>query len=473
MLGEITPVLITFNEAVNIGRTLSRLGWAKDIVIVDSGSTDETISILKGFPQVRVFHRAFDTHGNQWRYATQETGIRTKWILRLDADYEVTQALIAELSALDADAPVTGYRIAFDYAIFGRKLITSLYPPNTVLLRIGRFSVLDRGHTEIWTVQGSVRNLKARIIHDDRKAVEQWMVSQSCYMRRELEYVKEEHSGLLAWLQASSPTYADFATFLYCLFAKGLILNGRAGVFYALQRSTAEAALSLMVIEESFREENGRHSASRQLRCRACNRILFDHSWSQRFPRGFAAAIVRDGLIAAAEEERFRRVKHWAGFPTQAIEYCLREAKVDLSDVDHVAVNQDSRANIVRKLGYLLSHRPDPALVIARWRNRQHRAGILDLLSASVSRQELARHAAQDRASSCAFILGLPRVARSRRPSLYRSTVLAIFPARLGVLEPGPIFQLRSGSTFRTRSECFTRRSRSISGFRTMATNTR
>ena len=74
-----------------------------------------------------------------------------------------------------------------------------------------------------------------------------------------------------------------------------------------------------------------------------------------------AAAILRDGtLIAAAEEERFRRVKHWAGFPTQAIEYCLREAKVDLSDVDHVAVNQDSRANILRKLGYVLSHRPDP-----------------------------------------------------------------------------------------------------------------
>jgi carbamoyltransferase len=94
-----------------------------------------------------------------------------------------------------------------------------------------------------------------------------------------------------------------------------------------------------------------------------------------------AAAIVRDGkLIAAAEEERFRRVKHWAGFPAQAIEYCLREAKVELGDVDHVAVNQDNRANIFRKVGYVLSHRPAPGLVISRWRNRQHRAGVLDLL---------------------------------------------------------------------------------------------
>ena len=57
-----------------------------------------------------------------------------------------------------------------------------------------------------------------------------------------------------------------------------------------------------------------------------------------------AAALIRDGkLVAAAEEERFRRVKHWAGFPSQAIGYCLREASVPLSQVSHVAVNQDSR----------------------------------------------------------------------------------------------------------------------------------
>ena len=90
---------------------------------------------------MRVFHRSFDTHGNQWRYATQETGISTNWILRLDADYEVTEALKDELSRLDANAAVDAYRISFDYAIFGRKLISSLYPSNTILLRKGKFSV--------------------------------------------------------------------------------------------------------------------------------------------------------------------------------------------------------------------------------------------------------------------------------------------------------------------------------------------
>jgi carbamoyltransferase len=103
-----------------------------------------------------------------------------------------------------------------------------------------------------------------------------------------------------------------------------------------------------------------------------------------------AAALIRDGtLVAAAEEERFRRVKHWAGFPTQAIEYCLREAGVGLGEVDHVAVNQDSRANLIRKVLYLLTHRPDPGLVLARWHNRRSRAGILDLLANSFPGQSL------------------------------------------------------------------------------------
>jgi carbamoyltransferase len=57
-----------------------------------------------------------------------------------------------------------------------------------------------------------------------------------------------------------------------------------------------------------------------------------------------SAALLRDAnLVAAAEEERFRRVKHWAGFPSEAIAFRLREAGVPLSDVDHIAVNQDFR----------------------------------------------------------------------------------------------------------------------------------
>src|SRR5262245_50397074 len=98
-----------------------------------------------------------------------------------------------------------------------------------------------------------------------------------------------------------------------------------------------------------------------------------------------SAALIRDGkLVAAAEEERFRRVKHWAGFPSQAITYCLEEAGITLSEVDHVAINQDSRANLVGKLHYILAHRPDPGFVWSRWKNRRARVNVVNLLRQSV-----------------------------------------------------------------------------------------
>src|SRR5918999_1718476 len=83
-----------------------------------------------------------------------------------------------------------------------------------------------------------------------------------------------------------------------------------------------------------------------------------------------SAALVRDGkLIAAAEEERFGRIKHWAGFPCQAVAYCLREAGITLSDVEHVTFNQDSRANLMRKVSYFLTKRPNINVVLRRLRN--------------------------------------------------------------------------------------------------------
>ena len=94
-----------------------------------------------------------------------------------------------------------------------------------------------------------------------------------------------------------------------------------------------------------------------------------------------SAALVRDGqLIAAAEEERFRRIKHWAGFPVHAISYCLSQVGVQLSDVEHVAFNQDNRANLMRKICYFLIKPPNINSVLSRLRNRRARAGLPALL---------------------------------------------------------------------------------------------
>src|SRR6266853_1961071 len=88
MLGAITPVILTFNEAPNIGRTLERLPWARRIVVVDSFSDDDTGAIVTRYPKAELFRRRFDSHANQWNFAIHETGINTEWILALDADYQ-------------------------------------------------------------------------------------------------------------------------------------------------------------------------------------------------------------------------------------------------------------------------------------------------------------------------------------------------------------------------------------------------
>jgi carbamoyltransferase len=83
-----------------------------------------------------------------------------------------------------------------------------------------------------------------------------------------------------------------------------------------------------------------------------------------------AACVVRDGeLIAAAEEERFSRIKHWAGCPTQAVDYCLQEADVALSDVDHIAINRDPQAHLVDKALFTFLQRPNWRAVRDRLRN--------------------------------------------------------------------------------------------------------
>ena len=83
-----------------------------------------------------------------------------------------------------------------------------------------------------------------------------------------------------------------------------------------------------------------------------------------------SACLVQDGkVVAAVEEERFRRIKHWAGFPSKAIEYCLKEADIQLEHIDHVAYSSNPRANLVRKLKFALVRGPTLGLIKTRLRN--------------------------------------------------------------------------------------------------------
>lgn len=250
MLDQITPLILTFNEAANIERNLRRLSWASDIVIVDSFSTDETIDLAERFPKVRTFQRTFDTHAHQWNFGLKETGIKTPWVLALDADYVVTDEFIAELEGLDSSNEVSGYSARFVYCIQGKPLRSGVYPPVTVLYRRQTAAYVQDGHTQRVQVEGAVESLHAQVLHDDRKSQRHWFTSQARYSELEArKLLSVERASLTLtdrirrWGFVAPP-----AMMFYCLFVRGGILDGWPGLHYAFERTVAELMLSLHLI---------------------------------------------------------------------------------------------------------------------------------------------------------------------------------------------------------------------------------
>lgn len=251
---KITPLLLTFNEAPNIERTLERLSWARDIVVVDSISTDGTLEILARHSNVRVFERAFTTHAEQWNFGLEQTGINTDWVLALDADYVLSCALVEEIRALIERPDVTGYLACFEYCVNGRALRGAAYPPVVALYRKSGARYIQDGHTQRLLTDGKLARLKGRILHDDRKPLGQWLVAQARYMRLEAEKLSLLAPGELGAADRLRKliVIAPVAMLFYCLFARGNVFDGWPGIFYALQRTTAEAILSLFLLQRKL-----------------------------------------------------------------------------------------------------------------------------------------------------------------------------------------------------------------------------
>src|SRR5215471_12690479 len=112
----------------SIKRRISRapsLTWARRIVVVDSGSVDGTIEILKRYPQVDRFDRPFDSFAEQCNFGLAQ--VQTEWVLSLDADYELSDDLVRELAELKPQT-AAGFCASFVYRINGRSLRGTIYP---------------------------------------------------------------------------------------------------------------------------------------------------------------------------------------------------------------------------------------------------------------------------------------------------------------------------------------------------------
>jgi glycosyltransferase involved in cell wall biosynthesis len=246
----ITPLILTYNETSNIERVLERLTWAKRIVVIDSGSTDGTLELLKANPSVEVFFRPFDSFAAQCNFGL--TQVTSEWVLSLDADYVCSPELIRELSEIAHPSNAAGFWVSFRYSVNGRLLRGTLYPPRVVLFRREGACYVNDGHAHRVIAPGSLAALKSIIIHDDRKPLDVWLRAQDRYAREEAHKLK--HAQLrelsLADRLRKRMWVAPLAMPAYCLLVRGLILDGMSGIHYTLQRTYAEVLLALRLLSE-------------------------------------------------------------------------------------------------------------------------------------------------------------------------------------------------------------------------------
>ena len=263
MLSEITPIVLTFNEAPNIGRTLGKLTWAREIVVVDSGSTDETVEIVRQFPQAKVLVRSFDSHTDQWNFGLDN--VQTEWVLSLDADYILPREFTAELASLRPPDNMVAYFARFRYCIFGRPLRATLYPPRAVLFRKSFCRYEPDGHTQTLRTNGRTARLSAEINHDDQKPFSHWLRAQDRYAQLESKHLLQKPAGQLNRSDQirRKIVLAPVLVLFYALLGKGLILDGWAGCYYVFQRTLAELILSLRLIEARLKQPETSDSTSK------------------------------------------------------------------------------------------------------------------------------------------------------------------------------------------------------------------
>lgn len=251
-LSKITPLILTYNEEPNIRRCLERLTWAVRVVVVDSGSSDQTLAICTEFPNVVVHDRKFDDHTSQWNYGIDQ--VADPWVLSFDADYITCSSMEAELASMEPADSVAAYQASFRYCMAGIPLRGTLYPRRALLFRKDCCRYIADGHTQLLSITGEVGRLETKIDHDDRKPLSRWLESQRKYAALEAEKMSQnsEAAGMPDQLRRLIWPAAP-AAFFYTLFVKGLILDGWPGFFYVLQRTYAELLLSLELLDRKLK----------------------------------------------------------------------------------------------------------------------------------------------------------------------------------------------------------------------------
>ncbi len=252
-IADVAVVILTRNEEANIAQALDSVsGWARQIFIVDSFSTDRTLDIAKAY-QCEIVQHAFHNYAKQRNFAINGLAIESDWIFFLDADEWLTGELKKEISTVIGSNPVeNGFYIKWRFIFMGRWIRRGYYPTWILrLFRKGTARCEERGVNEHLIVDGAVGRLNNDFIHEDRKSISEWIAKHNNYAGMEARElfkgscrsgeIDARFFGTQAerkrWLRNHvwnhmPPLVRPFLFFTYRYVFRGGFLDGRAALIY-------------------------------------------------------------------------------------------------------------------------------------------------------------------------------------------------------------------------------------------------
>ena len=274
-------VILTYNEEANLAQALDSVaGWANEMFVLDSLSTDRTLEIARRY-DCQTAQNKFENYAKQRNYALDHLPIRCEWVLFLDADEWLPEAIKQEISILIASLPrENGFHLNRRQMWMGRWIRRGYYPSWMLrLFRYGKGRCEDRAVNEHLIVDGVTGHLRNDFMHEDQKGVTDWIAKHNSYATLEaLELMNTRSApgyreidarlfGTQAqrkrWLRHRAwnrmpPLIRPFFYFFYRYVLTGGFMDGReAFVYHFLQALWFPMLIDVKYLE--FLAKRGRH----------------------------------------------------------------------------------------------------------------------------------------------------------------------------------------------------------------------
>jgi glycosyltransferase involved in cell wall biosynthesis len=272
---EVSALLLTYNEEHNLSRCPQALSWCDDIIVIDSGSTDNTVEIASSFG-VRILTRSFDNFAEQRNFGLAEGGPRHEWVLHLDADEVITPEFQRKLKALNPPDEIHGYRVP-SKLMFGEHWLrySGMYPSYQV--RLGRrdqlrFVQVGHGQRESVAAEHLATFDEPYLHYNFSSGLKKWLIKHIAYAEDEARLILEERKHqdppVVPLLSGDAVTrrrrlkrlanrmpliFRPMARFVYVLIVRGGFRDGRYGVLYALMLSVYDGMIAIFALDQLSR----------------------------------------------------------------------------------------------------------------------------------------------------------------------------------------------------------------------------